>query len=74
MQYVMKRFSDLGNYLPETSKYANIEMTMVAKMKLIYPPPTITNMGRTIMCISSLRIKCVGNHNERRKRRDQSRR
>ena len=51
MQYVMKRFSDLGNYLSETSKYANIEMTMVAKMKLIYPL-TITNMGRTIMCIS----------------------
>ena len=38
MQYVMKRISDLGNYLSETSKYANIEMTMVAKMKLIYPP------------------------------------
>ena len=35
----MKRFSDLGNYLSERSKYANIEMTM------------ITNMGRTIMCI-----------------------
>ena len=33
----MERFSDLGNYLLETSKYANIEMTMVAKMKLIYP-------------------------------------
>ena len=28
----MKKFSDLGNYLSETSKYANIEMTMVAKM------------------------------------------
>ena len=69
----MKRFSDLGNYLSETSKYADIEMTMVAKMKLIYPP-TITNMGRTIMCISSPRIKWVGNHNQRRKRREQSRR
>ena len=44
-----------------TSKYENIEMTMVAKMKLIYPP-TITNMERTIMCISSPRIKWVGNH------------
>ena len=69
MQYVMKRFS--ANYLSETSKYANIEMTAVAKMKLIYPlyPLTITNMGRTIMCISSLRFKWVGNHNQRRKRR-----
>ena len=38
----MKRISDLGDYLSETSKYANIEITMVAKMKLIYPP-TITN-------------------------------
>ena len=36
----MKRISDLANYLSsETNKYANIEMTMVAKMKLIYPPP-----------------------------------
>ena len=35
----MKRFSDLDNYLSETSKYANIEMAMVAKMKLIYPHP-----------------------------------
>ena len=26
----------MGNYLSETSKYANIEMTIVAKMKLIY--------------------------------------
>ena len=34
-------------------------MTMVAKMKLIYTP-TITNKGRTIMCISSPRIKWVG--------------
>ena len=47
MQYVMKRISELGDYLSETSKYANTEMTMVAKMKLIYPP-TITNMGRTM--------------------------
>ena len=44
MQYVMKRISDLGNYLSETNKYANIEMIMVAKMKLIYTH-TITNMG-----------------------------
>ena len=58
----MKRFSDMANYLSETSKYANIEMTMVAKMKLIYPP-TVTNKGRTIMCISSPRIKWVRNHN-----------
>ena len=69
----MKRISDVGNYLSETSKYANIEMTIVAKMKLIYPP-TITNMGRTIMCISSARVKWVGNHNQRRKRQEQSRR
>ena len=47
----MKTISDLGNYLSETSKNANIEMTMVAKMKLIYPP-TITNMGRTMYFIS----------------------
>ena len=46
---------------------------MVAKMKLIYPP-TITNMGRTIMCISYPRIKWVGNHNQKTKRREQSRR
>ena len=59
--------------LSETSKYENIEMTMVAKMKLIYPP-TITNMGRTIMCISYPMIKWVGNRNQRRKRREQSRR
>ena len=38
MQYAMKKFSDLGNYLSKTSEYANIEMTMIAKMKLIYPP------------------------------------
>ena len=69
----MKGISDLGNYLSETSKYANIEMTMVAKMKLIYPP-TMTNMGRTIMCISYPRIKWVGNHNQIRKRREQFRR
>ena len=73
MQYVMERFSDLGSYLSETSKYENIEMTMVAKMKLIYPP-TITNMGQTIMCISSPRIKWVGNQNQRRSRREQSKR
>ena len=36
-----------------------LEITMVAKMKLIYPP-TITYMGRTIMCISYPRIKWVG--------------
>ena len=34
----MKRFSDLGNYLSETNKYASIEITMDAKMKLIYHP------------------------------------
>ena len=48
-------------------------MTMVTKMKLIYPP-TSTNMGRTIMCILSPRKKWVGNYNQRRKRREQSRR
>ena len=73
MQYVMKMISDLGNYQSETSKYANIEMAMVAEMKLIYPP-TITNMGLTIMCISYPRIKWVENHTQRRKRREQSRR
>ena len=51
MQYVMKRFSDLGNYLSETSKYANVEMTMVAKMKLIYPP-TITGAKNHVYFIS----------------------
>ena len=35
----------MGNYIPETSKYANIEMTMVAKMKLIYPPTHYQKYG-----------------------------
>ena len=42
MQCAMKRFSDLGSKF-ETSKYANIEMTMVAKMKLIDPPYAANN-------------------------------
>ena len=45
-----------------------MQMTMVAKMKLIYPS-TITIMGQTIMCISSPRIKWVGNRNQRRNRK-----
>ena len=47
-------------------------------MKLIYPP-TITNMGRTIMCISYPRIWVgiwvgiwEGNHNQRTKNKDES--
>ena len=49
------------------------EMTIVAKMKLIYPA-TIKNMGREIMGISSPRVKWVGTHTQRRKRLEQSRR
>ena len=45
-----------------------MQMTMVAKMKLICPS-TITIMGQTIMCISSPRIKWVGNRNQRRNRK-----
>ena len=66
MQYVMKRISDLGNYLSETSKYENIEMTMVAKMKVIYPP-TITNMGRTIKLKDQM-----GRESQSKKRLEQS--
>ena len=44
-----------------------MQMTMVAKMKLIYLS-IITIMGQTIMCISSPRIKWVGNRNQIRNR------
>ena len=37
----MKKLADLGNNLPKISKYANVGMTVVAKMKLIYPPSQI---------------------------------
>ena len=51
--------------LGQLSTWGKIDMKMVAKMRLIYPP-TITNMRRKIMGTSSPRIKWVGNHNQRR--------
>ena len=74
MQYVMKRFSDVGNYLYETSKYANIEMTVVAKNEVNLPTHYHKYGANNHVYISYPRIKWVGNHNQRRKRRDQSRR
>ena len=58
------RLGQLAIYL----RQVNMQMTMVAKMKLIYPS-TITIMGQTIMCISSPRTKWVGNRSQRRNRK-----
>ena len=63
-----ERFSDLGNYLSETSKHANIEMTIVDKNEVNLP--THYHKYKANNRVYFISQKWEGDRNQRRKRRE----